>query len=285
MANPFSKSSVESTSLQLADILPKVVVPSFPAAVGRALQVIREPSSSPQQIADAIHSDPGLVVRVLSTVNSAAYGLRNPVRDLSHAVRMMGRSELESLVLAIAVRGAVPSTNKPGFESNRFWTTAAQRATFARILAQELHPGTMSQSFTIGLLQDIAIPVIATGHPERYGRVLERWHTDSGCSLHDLEAEEFGWSHSEVGGLLGSSWHLPELLTASIAGHHVELGPETELPPAIQLVGHLRETAPDVGVERLIESAQEHFGLKPDWTLDAAIRACEQAIELAQLLR
>ena len=83
-------------------------LPHFPGAVFRALEVIRNEASTLEEIAEALHADPAVSVRVLKLVNSAAFGMRQAVEDLAQAAHILGRSAVEELVISVAVRSALP---------------------------------------------------------------------------------------------------------------------------------------------------------------------------------
>jgi len=266
---------------ELAEVVGADAVPSFPAATTRILRQLRDLDVGVDRIAESLQYDPGLVVRVLQTVNSAAFGLSVRIADITHAIHMMGRSQLESIVLALAVKQALPAEPATGFDAPRYWRAAARRAALARALADRLHPATQADCFTSGLLQDMAVPVLAA-HKQGYGDLLSEWHAQPQTTLAHLECDAFGWDHGQLGALMGESWSLPEPLVRTIRLHHA--GPDAEeAEPAVQLVGKLREN-PCGGLdeEELIEVARARHGLDPDWTRCAIDRADEQARELAR---
>lgn len=260
-------------------------LPSFSGAVMRTLQFLRDPNVSSAKIARSIEINPGLVVRVLRTVNSAAFGMRRRIESISHAVTLLGRSKLESMVVAIAVRHRLPNQSTIGFHAERFWTAAARRASVARALAQLLHPQTQSEAFVAGLLQDMALPLLAKVRPKQYVPLLEHWHNDSESRLEVLEQGEFGWDHSAIGAGMSRRWQLPDVLSRSIDAHHPEEGGEHAVDPAIQLVSLIRETEVVPGVERLIETCRDDYNLAPDRVLGSVQGAFDEAGELAALLR
>ena len=141
---------------ELKGILGDCELPSFPAIVTTVLERVRDPDSATAEIADLMSSDPGLSVRLLGTVNSAAFALRHEVRNIHHAVSLLGRNQLESMLISMAVGQTLPRQAATGYDVARFWTTSAQRATTARALSGLLDPSTSSESFTAGLLQDLA---------------------------------------------------------------------------------------------------------------------------------
>jgi len=269
---------------RLDEILRGHEPPSFPQGVMRLLKLLRDPESELATIAEALNWDPGLVVRVLKMVNSAAFGAARRIESVPHAVSMVGRSQLEQLVLAIAVKGALPARPAPGFEASRYWQTAFFRAGMARAIAERLHPADQARSFTGGLLQDMAIPLLAHARPDDYGAVLEEYHATPSAQLAALEKSSLGWSHDEVGGHLGVEWELPENLTTIIQGHHDTSLPDAVLPPALRLVALHRETRREHGIEVITEVARSMYGLEPDWMQSVVHASEEQAKELTRAL-
>ena len=269
---------------KLEKILAGAEVPTMSRAVLEILQKLRDPEASMQEIAETIQWDPGLVTRILRTVNSSAYGVSRRIEDVRHAATFLGRTQLEQLVLGLAVRDCLPKTKAPGFESGRYWRTAAFRAALAREIAGRIQPAKQAESFTVGLLQDLAVPVLANARAAEYGIVLEAWHADGPARLAQLEQDAFGWNHSQVGELLARRWELPEELVVLIGRHHSAEASDAELFPAIRLAAVLRETAVEYGIEALVEEARSGYGLEPDWTRQAVTSCQEKAVELAQIL-
>lgn len=263
---------------ELASVVGDDGVPALPTTTTTILRQLRDPDVDADQIAQSLQFDPGLVVRVLKTVNSAAFGLSVKIADIGHAVNMMGRSQLESIVLALTVRQVLPGEAVAGFVAGRYWRTAARRAALARTLADQLHPSTQADCFTSGLLQDMAVPVLASRRDD-YGPVLSEWHARPGSNLAQLERSAFGWDHGALGALMGELWDLPSPLVATIRSHH-PTGAGDGVQPALVLVGLLRETGTRADEEALIEEARSSYGLDPDWTRCAIERSDEQARDL-----
>lgn len=267
----------------LRKVLGDYALPSFSSVVLGALERLRDPEATPSSVGEALSADPGLSVRLLATVNSAAYALRREVRSVEHAIALLGIPTVESLVLLAATGDVIPTAAQPGYESDRFWKAAARRAAIAKGIAGILHPSSTSESFTAALLQDMAVPFLATSLSDRYGPILEEWHSGSE-SLADLEQREFGWDHAEIGNWLGLEWRLPESLATSIGGHHGAVNEETEereSPPAVFLVSCIGETEESLGVDRLLETAESEFGLSRDQVEPLIEASFESAEELA----
>jgi HD-like signal output (HDOD) protein len=253
-------------------------LPTFPAVAAAVLRMLRDPNAPLPATAERLAEDPGLTARVLGLANSSAYALRHPVRNVGHAVSLLGRSEVESLVLAVVVRQCLPAPDVEGFDNGRFWHSAARRAAAAGALAKALHPATESESFTASLLSDMAVPLIGQAQEKRYGEVWTAWTADGG-DLAALERDALGFDHATVAGWVAASWGFPDRLTDAIGAHHE--GRETEATPAaVMLVAPLGE-GEEHGVDEVVETAKRRFGLASDQTAAILSQSFEQAAEIA----
>ncbi len=226
----------------LAAIIGEADLPVFPGTVTEALDRLGDPEAGLDDVTAVIEHDPGLTVHLLRTVNAAAFAPRTRIGSVGQACRMLGKNQLESILISFAVRHALPTSPAPGFESTRFWATAAERAGLAAALADVIDPVRRSESFTAALLQDMAIPLLVHRRPD-YGVVLEAWQNGD-ADLARLERDEFGWDHAEVAGLMSGSWDFPDYLVGAVSDHH-DLGADHDNLLAARLVGGLREVDDD----------------------------------------
>ena len=242
-------------------------LPSFPAAAVSTLSLLRADTEL-CEIADRLMTDPGLSVQILRTVNSAAFGLRQPADTVAFAVSLLGRSRVEALVLSAAVADALP--NDGPLDLHDFWRTSAQRACLAREVSCIVDPSCCMEAFTAGLLQDMASPVLAAAFTDRYVPLYRTANADPEVTLWELEREEFGFDHAEIGAMMAESWDLPEVLITGIADHHQDGQRAPRAVTAVARVQHSEsgddladfrehcETALGVGEEalaRMIETA------------------------------
>lgn len=260
-----------------------VEMPTFPALMGEILRELRDTHSAMSKVGELVAQDPTLTIKVIKTVNSVGFGLRRQVDSVKHAVTLLGRSRVESIVLPLAVGEALPSESVPGFEPARFWHAAARRALVAQQLSALLDPASRDVSYTASLLQDMAIPLLATHRSESYGPILERWH-DGGGVLHEMEKAAFGWTHADVAGWLCADWGFPELLAAAITAHHGSDDPEVVSPPPVRLVALLGEE-PDgeLNIDPLVAMAHDEFGASPERVIEAVQRGVAGSSEVSRL--
>ncbi len=248
------KRMMSDSPTKLIDVIGDAPLPSFPKVANQALDKLRDPATSLRDVGTILERDPNMSVSLLRTVNSAAFGLRRPCSSIGHAASLLGRTQLEGLVLAVAVKSTSPKRVQ-GVNRTRFWKTAARRASIARAIATAVSPRLASEAFTAGLLQDLAVPLIAQ-RKKGYSEVLAAWHGGEG-DLDDLEKQRFGWDHAEIGGLLAKKWTFPEGLLNAISGHH---SADADAPSGI--VGLIHESANDL--DQLIEQANARYGIPRD---------------------
>ncbi len=262
---------------ELKAILGKAELPSFPAVVLRALSELRHDKSTPESVSKILSVDPGVSGRLLRLTNSASNGLRREVRSVDHAIALLGRGEVEALLLAVASRGALPAKRTAGFEPAAFWRLSARRAAIARAIAARVQPATKSECFTAGLLQDMAIPLLVGAHGASYEALLGA-SSSGGEDLRDAERASLGWDHGVAAGWLATHWGFPASLVDAIGAHHD--GAESAVPVGVVLTARLDEHGP----EALVEHAVALCGLAPDEAVAVLREADAQATEIAAQL-
>ena len=213
---------------------------TFGTAVQDALAALRDPESDLVSVGAVIALDPGLSVQVLKIVNSPGFGLRHTVVDAGHASALMGRANLESLLITAGVKDVMSNKRLRGFDPRRFWQAAARRASVTRAFCAELGFRDAAGLFTAALLQDVAIPLLCQWLGDEYGEVVERWHRGE-AALHEIEQATFGWDHAEIGGAIATRWGLPTEMQKAISGHHPSADDPDPAPLPIVLAGLLPE--------------------------------------------
>jgi HD-like signal output (HDOD) protein len=271
----FLKSEKKDPGKELRSMLGDFELPSFNNAVMNVLRLLRDPESSIQEIAGQVQIDPGMSVKALRTVNSAAFGLASKVSNIQHAISLLGRSRLEPIIMSIAVRDCLPELESPYLNEKQFWAIASQKACLAGVLAECLHPATKAESLISALLQDMAIPVILHARKDQYLKVMEKWFAHKESRLDEIERDEFGFDHASVGALMAAEWDLSEYVVFAVGGHHKENG-DGKAEPAVKLVAHFRYDGED-STETLKEKCLSEYGIDENHLNEMIHRALENA--------
>lgn len=260
-------------------------LPSFPVVVLKALRQLRDPAASLSQIACLLELDPHVSARLLQLTNAAGNGFQHRVTSAEHALSLLGRAEVESLLLSVAVAGSLPRVKHKALDRAAFWREAAQRAVLARQLARELQPGTGGESFTAALLQDMGLPILLACQQKRYAPVLRAWRAGDG-ELSDLEQEALGFDHAEVAAEMARQWQFPRELTESLRRHHGKGGAyaAAELAAQLPTIGGASSSEEDLSLDEIAELLESRSGLQRKRGRRLLETTLEVSSELAPLL-
>ncbi len=190
-------------------------IPSLPDIVVKIMALLRNPSSSVNEISSLISYDPGLTSQILKMVNSAYLGLSKKVTNLNQAVNILGLKQIETLIVSYGVTKIIKDPKKEHFDLVAFWTDSLLRALFARKLTSEAKK---DEAFLAALLQDIALPILLKEWFDVYQRAYQKWQKDD-RRLSQIEEEELSWHHAQAGAWLAQKWNLAENITCAIGLH------------------------------------------------------------------
>ncbi len=257
-------------------------IPCFPAAVVNLLGKLRNPEVGINELVTELELDPGLHLRVLKMVNSSAFGLARKVSNITHAVNLLGRGRLESLVLSVAVKNNLTvNDDAKWFDMVHFWQMASKQAAVARVLATSLHPNGQDDLFTVGLLQNMAIPVLVNREGSRYRDLYQRWQAED-INLAEMELEQFGIDHPTLGAKMAEHWGFPPSLVTGIGEHH-ELHND-EIPLSLKISALMRENNDRDTAAYLAQLATELYQQDNSTIFPLIEQALEQSSELSTAL-
>ncbi len=196
-------------------------IPTLPSVAGRLIEMALSDRASAQEIGDLVSKDPGLTARLLKVVNSSSYGLRNEVTSVSHAITIIGRQALRSLVLGISIFETVSTRDEESTAHREaLWRHAVAAAAAAQLIAQSVGKVNPEEAYIAGLTHDIGKVVLDMLRPQHYRRSLEAIAKDSADRILVHEAAYCGLDHTALGDLLAERWSLPSGIRAAIKYHH-----------------------------------------------------------------
>ena len=196
------------------------VLPSLPEVYIRVNSLIENQRATAVEIGAAVQTDPALTARILKLVNSAYFGLRNPVTSIPHVVSLLGRQQLQQILLGSVLVGVCKDFVIEGFPMKEFWKHCIKTAIIARNLAmQNAQVIDHEVFFTAGLLHDIGWLVIARVNPGSYTHITELASSQN-REIIEVENEVLGVTHVEIGIELLEKWGIPGLVTQCVKKHH-----------------------------------------------------------------
>jgi HD-like signal output (HDOD) protein len=210
-------------------------LPTLPALQSQLTEELRKETPSLERVGAVISRDVGMTAKILQLVNSAFFGLAQPISTPAEAVAYLGLNTIRSLVLSLEIFSHYDQKSCPCFSLDVLARHSWIAGVMARRIAQEQHRELqfLEQCFLAGLLHDVGQLVLAFGLPADYTLVVNR-ATAENIPVWQVESEIFGATHADVGAYLLALWGLPNLIVESVAHHHQPAaGAAQEFSPAV----------------------------------------------------
>lgn len=202
---------------KLESILRSTNLPTLPNVAVQLLNLTTDEEAGPMDYARIIRSDPAIAVKLVQAANSSYYGLAAEVTTVESAVSMLGVTAAASLSLSFSL----VSENHPGqnyrLQFTDFWSRSLLQAVTAETISERFDIGIPAEMFMAGLLCDIGILAHLCVDPEPYSKVLAA--AKQSGNLGELEREQFGFDHAELGASLLDLWRMPRFLVETTRRH------------------------------------------------------------------
>ncbi len=238
-----SDQSLDKLSVPKLDIRDQVQqiddLPAIPEMAIRILELRDDPDATVEQLVEVIQMDPAMTAQVIRYANSPLYTRSGQVDSLQDAIfRVLGYDTVLYLALGSALAQAftLPANGPLGLKA--FWGNAVFSAALVQKLTTQhasdwgIKPGT---AYLCALLHNIGTLVLAMLFESEFfwlNKVLQA-KPDYPTTL--VENQLLGCSHTELGRILMTSWHMPEVI-AIASGEHHNLAYEGEYAPVVNLI-------------------------------------------------
>jgi HD-like signal output (HDOD) protein len=190
----------------------RLELPLLPQAAADVMNVCNDSSCDAARLSGLIQRDQALAAHTLHVSNSAAYAPREPIVSLQQAVSRLGFKTMCDIAVAVAMRSKIFVLKSQEQRLRAMWVHSAMSGAWAKEIAR-VRRRNVEGAFLSGLLHDIGSPVVLQAS-------LELWrgrHVPPDEGMLDRLILEF---HAEVGGIVLSSWKLPEWMCAAVRWHH-----------------------------------------------------------------
>jgi HD-like signal output (HDOD) protein/GGDEF domain-containing protein len=271
----------------LERILSCPALPSLPSVAMRVIELTGRDNTKMEELSRLIESDQGLAAKVLRTVNSSYFGLKQRCGTIQRAVVMLGLGPIKTLVLGFSLVSAIRGAE--GFDYRSYWRRALVSAAAARCVAEEKGFPWGDEAFLAALLQDLGMVAMYRALGKQYERVLAAAGPDH-RALVAAELAQLEIQHPDIGAMLCQRWKLPPELVVPVKFHERPTAaprPHVDLVRCVGLGNLLHDATetPDSGpvLQRLMASAQQWFGLDTERMNALIARTVEAAKELADL--
>ncbi|PIQ98081.1 MAG: HD family phosphohydrolase [Nitrospinae bacterium CG11_big_fil_rev_8_21_14_0_20_56_8] len=206
------------SALKLDQLIRGVTV-SAPEVYQKLTRALEDPDSNYLDLGNIISADPGLSARLLKLVNSPFYGFTSHVSSITHAIDIVGTSQLVDLALATEIVDKFNDIPRDLVDMRSFWKHSIGCGILARGFAQKTGQLNPEKYYLAGLLHDIGSVLLYHQSPKMARLVLETSRTNNQL-LCDSEKELLGFDHGEIGRALFEKWFLPEVFAEVAESHH-----------------------------------------------------------------
>ena len=204
--------------VDLQKLLSHAQLPALPQSAIRLLELSKNPDNGPAEFALPIEADPGLTGQVLRFVNSSYFGFSHEISSVKLGDHLGWHPHDQELLV---VERRLQLDAQPQMRAVRFEKSVAGLASSRAVrpcVCQAMGLKEAEEAFATGLLQDMAVPLLAKELPMEYTRLLGQ--RDGGRKrLSDLERERFGWTHAEAAGAMARQWKLPQEFATAVEAH------------------------------------------------------------------
>ncbi len=203
------------------EILEQVqALPPLPDTAIKLMSVVNEPSSTVDEIVEAIRYDQAVTTDVLKLCNSAYFGLSRQVTSLNDAMMYLGTVKVLQLVMGVHTNALLAKEQVGyGLEPGVLWKHSVAVALASAEFAQRLKLPNVGLPYTAGLLHDIGKVILNEYVAEEFTEIVRRV-TEDKLSFIEAEEQVLGFSHEQVGALLAEQWKLPDAIVRCIRHHH-----------------------------------------------------------------
>ena len=210
----------------------KIILPEIPSVVFELNEVISNPLSSAEHIAEVVNRSPSLTALLLKIVNSSFYGFPSKIDKVSHAVTLIGTREISGLALGISILSIFKNIPKDIIDMYSFLRHSLACGIFSRVLAAHLNSNQTEQLFASGLLHDLGRLILYIYFPKESHDIIIRSRNRSKL-LYEEEKDYLGCDHTEVGKQLMTQWKLPLILENCVFYHHNPSDAQHTVPATI----------------------------------------------------
>ncbi|MFN0146237.1 MAG: HDOD domain-containing protein [Dehalococcoidia bacterium] len=204
-------------------------LPPLPAVAMKVMAMAEDDRTSALDLAQVLSTDQAMTAKLIRISNSSYYGFARRVSTVREAVLVLGFKQVRTVAVGASVMSAFQGAKRDDvFDLDLFWGHSVAVAVASEAVAKKTRTAKPEDAFTAGVLHDIGRLALRQLMPAEFRQAVEIARSGE-LPLHDAELETTGYSHDQVGRVLGEMWKFPTHLIDAIAGHHdARLTPERD---------------------------------------------------------
>jgi len=194
-------------------------IPTLPAVMMKVIHMVDDPKTTAAALSEFIGRDQALTAKILKLANSAFYGFPQKIGTINLAIVVLGFESVKDLGLSASVVEAFDEKEYGDvFDLHRFWVHSVAVAAGCKILTRHVRVSIAGEIFVAGLLHDLGKLILCRFLTDDYRKVVAE-ASGRKEEIYQIELEQLGFSHADVGGWLAEQWNLPQHQTSAIYYH------------------------------------------------------------------
>jgi len=203
-------------------------ISSIKHTIVKILNVINNPESSAKDLEGIIEKDPPLLVRLLKRANSAFYSYPKTITGIRESIVLIGFNAVKELALSQKVCELFNQGEYlEGYSRSEVWKHSVAVAVCAKLIYRREFARSGENIYSAGLLHDIGI-IIEDQFLQNEFKYIQREFKANKKNLYEIENNDLGYNHTDIGKTLAENWKFPDELVAALGHHHNPNGIEDE---------------------------------------------------------
>jgi HD-like signal output (HDOD) protein len=188
-------------------------LPMMPKVIQEILMLLESDDVNVDEIIKKLSLDQVLSAKVLRLSNASYFGRSGSISNLSNALKVIGLSNLKTLVIASGITAAFAKVD--GVELNAFWKKSIMVASITRQICKinKLDP---ESGYLAGLMNNIGQLPMAMLYPNIMRELNQIDNNLSPEKRCEVEQEKLNINHCMIGAELAKRWLFPESIQSAI---------------------------------------------------------------------
>ena len=193
-------------------------LPTIPVVATQVLQLLDDPDVNVDKVADLMLTDLVMTARVMKMVNSPIYRANQEITSLKRALVYLGIRHIKEIALTSSFISAFE--DKGGvIDISTFWAHSFGVGMVSKIIAEKIRYPDIEKAYLAGIVHDIGEVVLSYYQAESFSKILTAIK-ERPVRLIDMELEEFGTTHNEIGYCIAEKWNFQEAYKEVVLYHH-----------------------------------------------------------------
>ena len=215
-------------------------LPSLPHVLLQLLDICHDESLSFNDLANILRQDPALYARVCSVCHhhdcEAGHQLNtDTTSSIESSLQHLGINTIKSIAVTATVQQFFSRTSLERTDFlKEHWRHSLYCADVARAIAEICNYSDTDEAYTTGLLHNIGQLVLETAYPDKYTTTFAQLSDDT--IFHDLEQDEFGTTHQQVGAELLKRHGANSFVYDAVLYHHESVENILDAHPLVKII-------------------------------------------------